>query len=123
MHVFDVSKASPIVTAHGETIYEILGWAVGNRSENHSVAHVVIAPGESSLRHFHPQAQESYYILHGRAKIEVGTESSLMTQNQIVLIPPPQPHKIYNLGQEDLVFLAICVPAWEPSNTVWLETD
>jgi mannose-6-phosphate isomerase-like protein (cupin superfamily) len=102
-------------------IYELLGRTVGKNIESYSVAHVVIMAGKASLRHFHPQAEESYYILSGEARIEVGSEVAALVPGQIVEIPPPEPHKIYNTGDRDLVFLAICVPAWEPSNTIWLE--
>jgi mannose-6-phosphate isomerase-like protein (cupin superfamily) len=122
MFVFDTSQIeSPIVTSHGETIYEILGWAVGDKSENHSVAEVILGPHKASLRHFHPIEQESYYILRGEARIEIGEEVSLLSPGQIVFIPPTKSHKIYNLRDDNLVFLAICVPAWEPTNTVWIE--
>jgi mannose-6-phosphate isomerase-like protein (cupin superfamily) len=122
MDVFDVSTTpTRIVTAHGETIYEVVGRTVGSKSTNHSVAHVVIAPDKSSLLHFHPQAEESYYILAGEAKIEIGDDVATLRPGQTVLIPPPLPHKIYNTGHGNLVLLVVCVPAWEPSNTVWLE--
>jgi mannose-6-phosphate isomerase-like protein (cupin superfamily) len=124
MHVFDSSKTpDPIVTPHGETIYEIVGRTVGDPTANHSVAYVIIAPGKSSVRHFHPKAEESFYILKGRAKIDVGDETNFLEAGQIVLIPSPKPHKIYNIASDPLEFLAVCVPAWEPSNTVWLEKN
>jgi mannose-6-phosphate isomerase-like protein (cupin superfamily) len=94
---------------------------VGESTDNHSVAQVDIAPGKASIRHFHPKATESYYVLKGSAKIEIGNETAVLKPGQIVLIPPPQPHEIFNIGSADLVFLVICVPAWEPTNTVWLE--
>lgn len=123
MHVFETSDTpNPIVTPHGETIYEIVGQTVGEHTSTHSVAHVIVDPGKSSIRHFHPGAEESFYILKGSARIEVGDESQDLRPGQIVLIPAPQPHKIYNVGAERLEFLAVCVPAWEPSNTVWLES-
>jgi len=123
MDVFDISTTpTRIAAAHGETIYEIVGRTLGRRTESHSVAHVAIAPGKSSLRHFHPEAEESYYILAGSARIEVGHETATLRPGHIVLIPPPLPHKIYNAGRSHLLLLVVCVPAWEPTNTVWLES-
>jgi len=122
MDIVDISNTpTKIATSHGETIYEIVGRTLGSRTETHSVAHVVIGPGQASLRHFHPQAEESYYIMAGRAKIEIGDDVALMQPGQIVLIPATRPHKIFNIGETDLVILVICVPAWEQSNSVWLE--
>jgi mannose-6-phosphate isomerase-like protein (cupin superfamily) len=123
MDVFDNSTTpTRIMTAHGETICEIVGRTLGRLTENHSVAHVAIAPGKSSLRHFHPAAEESYYILAGEARIELGDETATLRPGQIVLIPSPLPHKIYNTGESDLLLLVVCVPAWELTNTVWLES-
>ncbi len=34
---------------------------------------------------------------------------------------PSCTHKVVNVGEENLEFLSICVPAWEPSNSVFLE--
>jgi mannose-6-phosphate isomerase-like protein (cupin superfamily) len=48
-------------------------------------------------------------------------EETIVIPQQAVLIPPPKPHKISNIGESDLVFLAVCAPAWEPTNTVFLE--
>ena len=53
----------------------------------------------------------------------LGDEEAIMRPGQIVLIQAPKPHKIINVGEEDLEFLAFCVPAWEPTNTDWLEDE
>lgn len=122
MHVYRREKhTSPIVTPHGETIYELLGRYTGQTTEHHSVAHVVLSPGASTLRHYHPSAEESYYVLHGTGRITVGNEDTTLSSGEIVLIPPRTPHKFVNTGIEPLEFLVVCVPAWEPTNTVWLE--
>jgi mannose-6-phosphate isomerase-like protein (cupin superfamily) len=122
MHVYSVSQVtSPLVTKHGEVIYELLGRDFSEPTEMHSVAHVVISPGKASLLHVHPDAEESYYIMRGTARIRVGDEELDITPGQIVLIPPGKPHKISNIDEKDLEFLAVCVPAWEPENTVPLE--
>jgi mannose-6-phosphate isomerase-like protein (cupin superfamily) len=114
---------SPLVTEHGETIYELIGRAVGETTERHSLAYVTLSPGKSALLHYHPQAEESYFILKGQARMVVGDEEATVRPGQAILIQPDQAHKITNLGQEDLEFLAVCVPAWEPTNTIWLDED
>jgi mannose-6-phosphate isomerase-like protein (cupin superfamily) len=122
MHIYSKAQvSSPLVTQHGEVIYELLGRDFAERTERHSVAHVLIPPGKASLLHFHPVAEESYYILKGKARIRIGEEESTVTPGQIVLISPGRPHKISNIGEDGLEFLATCVPAWEPENTVLLE--
>lgn len=122
MHALSLNDLSPITTPHGELIRELIGRTATEGSvPRHSVAHIVLPPGKSSLRHYHPEAEESYYILSGRARVLIGEEEVELTAGTAVLIPAPQPHKITNIGSEDLAFLAICVPAWEPDNSVFLE--
>ena len=123
MHVYSKAQvSSPMATRHGEVIFELLGRNFAEGTEVHSVAHILIPPGKASLLHFHPEAEESYYILSGKAHIRIGEEDTTISAGQIVLIPPGNLHQIRNIGEVDLEFLAICVPAWEPSNTVLAES-
>lgn len=121
MHVLSKDTVSPLVSQHGEVIYELIGRAVGESTERHSVAYVTIPSGKSSLLHYHPHAEESYYILQGTARLLLADEEAILVPGQVILIPPPKPHKIINVSETDLAFLAVCVPAWEPANTVFLE--
>jgi mannose-6-phosphate isomerase-like protein (cupin superfamily) len=122
MDVFEKSTTPTIIeTPYGETIYELVGRTVGSKTTNHSVAYITIAPQKATLRHFHRQTEESYYIMAGDAFIEIGDESQPLKAGQLVLIPSMQPHKIYNTGNDDLVMLVACAPAWEASDVVWLE--
>lgn len=112
-----------VVTAMGETIYELIGRTGGGRSERHSVAHVVVPPGRFARRHYHPNAEESYHVLQGTGWVELGDEVRSLSAGESLLIPAGVPHKIANGSEQDLVFMVICVPAWEVSNSVWLEND
>lgn len=124
MHTHSINNVSPITTPHGELIRELIGHtATKKTAPRHSVAHIVLPPGKSSLLHYHPEAEESYYILSGKARVLIGAEEMILTAGTAVLIPSPQPHKITNIGSDDLAFLAICIPAWQPDNSVFLEGD
>jgi mannose-6-phosphate isomerase-like protein (cupin superfamily) len=118
-----LTTPTKIVTSYGETIYELVGRTVGSKTGNHSVAYIVIAPEKASLRHLHRRTEESYYVISGEAFVEIGDEQATLSPGQIVLIPAMQPHKVYNTGNEDLVLLVACAPAWEPSDVVWLEIE
>lgn len=111
----------PLSSTHGETIYELIGKGVGDSTDLHSVAYVVIPPGKSSLLHYHPVAEESYYFLKGKGQLIIENEETTVSPGQVVLIQPEKRHKITSIGNTDLEFLAFCVPAWEPTNTVFLE--
>jgi mannose-6-phosphate isomerase-like protein (cupin superfamily) len=123
MYVIHKNNVQPYVQEHGEIIYELIGRAVKTPTEQHSVAYVVIPPGKSSIRHYHPVAEESYYILRGRALMELGKEEQSLEPGQIVLIPRGLPHEIHSKGPEDLEFLTISVPAWEEKEPVYQKSD
>jgi mannose-6-phosphate isomerase-like protein (cupin superfamily) len=120
MHILSQDVVAPLVSQHGEIISELIGRA-DRSSERHSVAYIAIPPGKSSLPHYHPVTEESYHILHGKARMQVGDEVAILVPGQSVLIPPQTPHQITSIGETDLAFLAFCVPAWEPTCEVPLE--
>ena len=60
-------------------------------------------------------------MLQGQGRIVVGDDEAILGPGEIVLIPPGKPHKFSNISTNPLEFLVVCVPAWEPTNTVWLE--
>jgi mannose-6-phosphate isomerase-like protein (cupin superfamily) len=119
MDKYSASNVTPVVSRHGEIVYELVG--SDTPDARHSVAYVVIPPGKASLLHYHPEAEESYYVLKGRARIILGEEQETIIEGESVLIPSRKPHKIINAGAENLEFIAVCVPAWEPANSVFLE--
>jgi mannose-6-phosphate isomerase-like protein (cupin superfamily) len=122
MEVTSKENAAALKSKHGEIIYELIGKGIGDSTDLHSVAYVVIPPGKSSLLHYHPVAEESYYFLTGKGKLLIEKEEAIVSPGQAVLIKPTKPHKISNIGETDLEFIAYCVPAWEPTNSVFLET-
>jgi len=63
---------NPIETPHGETIYELIGNSPNGGNCTHSVAYAEIAPGRSSIRHYHPETEESYTVVSGEGILELG---------------------------------------------------
>jgi ethanolamine utilization protein EutQ len=112
----------PFINTTGERVYEMIGRpdALGGSSA-HSFGHVVIPPKCSSRHHYHPVAEETYYILAGRARMVVDGNEHLLTQGDAILIMPPEHHQIFSIGDEDLEFIVVCAPAWEPTNSVYLD--
>lgn len=76
-----------------------------------SIARARVAPGVTTRWHRVRETAERYVILEGRGCVEVG---SLAPQDvgpgDVVLIPPSCRQRITNIGQVDLIFLAICSP-------------
>jgi mannose-6-phosphate isomerase-like protein (cupin superfamily) len=120
MHTKHAAAVQPLVSEHGEIVYELIGHAAGG-SQAHSLAQIVLPPGKTSLKHYHPVAEESYYILSGTAQMEIDGETAILGPGDSVVIPPTKAHQITNAGDDDLVFLAVCVPAWTPDNSVFLD--
>ena len=112
----------PVVNPTGERVYEMIG-----RPENlggaikHSVSYVVIPPKCSSRLHYHPQDEETYYILKGKARMIINGKEYHVGSGDAILINPPEKHQIFTIGSEDLEFVVISAPAWQPSNSVFLD--
>ena len=112
----------PFESGTGERVYEMLGAPeqIGG-AKHHSFSHVVISPGCSSRPHYHPVAEETYYILSGEGRMRVDDKELRLVPGDALLILPPEVHQIFNDGDRDLEFIAVCAPAWEPTNSVYLD--
>ena len=113
---------APFESGTGERVYEILGApeAIGGAS-HHSFSHVVIPAGCTSRPHYHPVAEETYYILAGEGRMLVDGRELILRPGDALLILPPEVHQISNDTDRDLEFIAVCAPAWTPDNSVYLD--
>ena len=107
---------SLIINQGGERIQEILGVHAGS-VYSQSIAEITIPPGGTAEPHFHKKTEESYLILSGLATIQIQGELLSLTAGEAVLIEPGDIHQIKNNGEENLVFIAVCVPAWQPDDS------
>ncbi len=119
-HIRHKDDCTPLVSDHGEIVYELLGKAAGG-ADQHSLAHIELPPGKGSLKHYHPVAEESYYILTGQARMVIDGETYMLAEGQSVAVAPGMTHQIFNDGPAALHFLAVCAPAWTPDNSVYLD--
>ncbi len=120
MNIRNAKNISPVTSEHSEMIYELFGNSAGG-SRAHSLAQIVIPPGKASLKHYHPVAEESYSILSGRARMEMDGETALLSPGDSIVIVPPQVHQVFNAGEDDLVMLVVCAPAWTPDISVFVD--
>jgi mannose-6-phosphate isomerase-like protein (cupin superfamily) len=112
------TDAPPLQTATGEIIFEMIGKAVTASLESgHSLARIVIPPGKSSSTHYHKISQETYFILAGEGRMQVDDKHFSLLPGQACWIESGEVHRIHNEGEVELVFLAICVPAWVPGDS------
>ena len=73
MHIKNTDTVHAFASPHGEVVYELIGAKAGG-SNRHSLAQITILPGKASRKHYHPEAEESYYILAGHGHLEMDGE-------------------------------------------------
>lgn len=112
----------PFTSGTGERVYEMLGAPehIGG-AKYHSFSHVVIPAGCSSRPHYHPVAEETYYILSGEGRMRVDDRELRLLPGDALLIHTLEVHQIFNDTDTELEFIAVCAPAWEPTNSVYLD--
>ena len=112
---------APLRQPSGEIVYEMIGARpeLGGAAR-HSVAEIVIPPGKSSLRHYHKVAEETFYILRGRARLRVDDTEFDLSPGNACLIEPSEMHQIFSVGDDDLAFLAVSSPPWVPDDSVYV---
>ncbi len=80
-----------------------------------SIAQAKVKPRVTTNWHRLKNTAERYYILSGTGLVEIGDNApELISQGDVVLIPPMCRQRITNTGEEDLLFLAICTPRFTP---------
>lgn len=80
-----------------------------------SIARARVVPGVVTRWHRLRGIVERYVILSGKGRVEVGDlPAQEVIAGAVVVIPALCRQRIANVGDEDLVFLAICSPRFEP---------
>lgn len=84
----------------------------GKEGENSlSIARARVEPGITTKTHYLDEIQEIYLIFHGKGKVFVGNfEPTIVSEGDVIVIPPKTSQKIQNIGSEDLIFYCICTP-------------
>jgi mannose-6-phosphate isomerase-like protein (cupin superfamily) len=76
-----------------------------------SIARARVEPGVTTRWHRLKGISERYFIISGKGRVEIGDMPPReVTAGDIVFIPPMCRQRITNIGDEDLVILAICSP-------------
>lgn len=120
MDVRALAEAPAFTTKDGSEIRELL--AHRNSCVRHqSLAEARLPPGAATAPHFHPQAEEIYYLLEGRGRMQIEGDVQEVGPGDAVAIPPGARHQITNIGNETLRFLCCCAPAYEHDDTVMVD--
>ncbi|MGD8574606.1 MAG: cupin domain-containing protein [Gammaproteobacteria bacterium] len=85
------------------------GWLLRDGADL-SVIQERVPPGGSEVRHFHRHARQFFYILSGRATLEVDGEVHELGAGQGCEVAPGQWHQLANDADRDLIFLVVSAP-------------
>lgn len=89
----------------------ITEWSNSPDDEQASIARARVEPGATTRWHRLEGVTERYVILAGEGRVEVGDLApEPVGPADVVVIPPGVAQRITNVGDADLVFLAICTP-------------
>jgi len=110
------ADVEPFVTRDGSQIRELMHPGVhGNRHQ--SLAEATVAPGASTRLHRHHATEEIYHFKQGAGMMTLGAERFTVRAGDTVCIPPGTPHRLENTGEEALVLLCACAPAYSDEDT------
>jgi mannose-6-phosphate isomerase-like protein (cupin superfamily) len=120
VNVTSLHGVEPFITMDGSEIREVAGPPTGN-AVNQSLAEATLRAGSSTDEHFHREAEEIYFITHGRGRLRVGETERDVQPGDTVVIAPGLRHKLWNTGDEPLRLLCACSPAYSHEDTVITE--
>lgn len=67
-----------------------------------------------SVKHYHRQCTEVYYILEGQGKMELNNDTIQIGPGSVVSIEPNTRHRLFSdLGVQAII---IGIPAWDPND-------
>lgn len=70
-----------------------------------------VPPGMGETRHLHHRARQFFFVLSGVATFELDDRTYELHPHDGIDVPPGVPHRIFNEGGEDLVFLLVAQPS------------
>jgi mannose-6-phosphate isomerase-like protein (cupin superfamily) len=120
MDVKNLNEVPEFITKDGSEIRELLAHR-NSVIRNQSLAEARLPVGAATQEHYHPKAEEIYYITHGTGRIRIEGEMRDVRAGDAIAIPPGQRHKLWNTGSDVLRLLCCCSPAYEHSDTIITE--
>ena len=114
MTIRKMAEQEPFTTKDGSTIRSILD-AANAPVEKQSLAEATLPKGGATERHYHKVSEEFYFLLSGRALMEIDGESREVETGDAVLIPAGAWHQI--TGIEETRFLCCCAPPYAHEDT------
>ena len=120
MDIKNLAEVAAFTTKDGSEIRELLAHR-NSVIRNQSLAEARLPVGACTQEHYHPKAEEIYYITHGTGRIRIEGEMREVKPGDAIAIPPGRKHKLWNTGNEVLRLLCCCAPGYEHEDTVMTE--
>ncbi len=120
MDIKNLAVVPAFITKDGSEIRELLAHR-NSGIRNQSLAEARLPVGASTQEHYHPRAEEIYFITHGTGRMKIENEIREVNVGDAIAIPAGQKHKLWNTGPETLRLLCCCAPAYEHTDTVITE--
>jgi mannose-6-phosphate isomerase-like protein (cupin superfamily) len=108
------------ITKDGSSIRELMHPHT-QANNNQSLAEATVPPGIQTELHFHKKSEEIYHITQGDGIMTLNKQQFPVTAGDTICIPANTPHKISNVGINDLIFLCACSPAYSHEDTVIIQ--
>ena len=122
MELANLDASESFTTKDGSSIRELAG-RVALPASHQSLAEATVPVGRATTAHYHPVAEELYLITAGRGRLRIGGEERDVRPGDCAVIPPGAEHKLFNTGDEPLVLLCCCAPAYSHEDTVLTEEE
>ncbi|QXL85179.1 cupin domain-containing protein [Comamonas sp. NLF-1-9] len=104
MHAVSITNAEHYLWGEGCDGWRFL------KDPNCHVIRERVPPGKAETRHVHAKAQQFFYILAGRAAIEIDGQQLQLCAGEGVHVPAGKPHRFMNPFSEAVEFLVISNP-------------
>lgn len=114
MTIRQLSEQKPFTTADGSTIRSILD-ATNAPVEKQSLAEARLPEGGETQRHYHKLSEEIYFMLEGKALMEIDGEEREIGPGDAILIQPGAWHQVKAIT--DIQFLCCCAPVYSHEDT------
>jgi len=119
MEIVNRGDVKAFITKDGSEIREIMSFR-NSSIQRQSLAEALLIPGQATEEHRHPNTEEIYYILSGHGRITIEGEERDVKPLDGIAILPGAAHTIRNTGDENLIFICCCVPAYTDEDTVMI---
>jgi len=120
MDVKNLNEVPAFTTKDGSEIRELLAHR-NSAIANQSLAEARVPVDGFTAEHYHPVAEEIYYITQGMGRMRIDGEEREVGEGDAIAIPPGARHKLWNIGEETLRLLCCCAPAYEHEDTILTE--